>query len=202
MRSCGIIILMASTDEEPDATYVENLTRVTIGVPQRLRGRVELREYDDAWPGLFEREAMRLRAQLGDRAVRIEHVGSTSVPGLAAKAILDIVLEVADSSNEPAYVPDLESGGYGLRIREPDWFAHRLFSGPDTDVNLHVFSAGCSETDRMVRFREWLRRNPADRELYVSAKRELALREWRYLQQYADAKTEVIDAIMARAGRL
>lgn len=193
---------MASTDEEPDATHVENLTRVTIGVPQRLRGRVELCEYDDAWPGLFAREAMRLRAQLGDRAVRIEHVGSTSVPGLSAKATLDIVLEVADSSNEPAYVPDLESGGYALRIREPDWFAHRLFSGPDTDVNVHVFSAGCSETDRMVRFREWLRRNPADRELYVRAKRELALREWRYLQQYADAKTEVIDAIMARAGRL
>jgi GrpB-like predicted nucleotidyltransferase (UPF0157 family) len=62
-----------------------------------------------------------------------------------------------------------------------------------------VFSAGCAETERMVRFRDWLRSSEGDRELYARTKRELASREWRYMQQYADAKTEVVSAIMARA---
>jgi GrpB-like predicted nucleotidyltransferase (UPF0157 family) len=109
------------------------------------------------------------------------------------------VLEVPDSSDEPTYVPDLEGAGYVLRIREPDWFEHRLFKGPDTEVNLHVFSGGCVETDRMVVFRDWLRRNVADRDLYARAKRELALRDWKYAQQYADAKTAVVADIMTRA---
>jgi GrpB-like predicted nucleotidyltransferase (UPF0157 family) len=90
-------------------------------------------------------------AALGERAVRLEHVGSTSVPGLAAKPIIDIVLEVANSADEATYAQDLEAAGYLLRIREPDWFEHRLFRGFGPRVNLHVFSAGCSETDRMVR---------------------------------------------------
>ena len=88
-----------------------------------------------------------------------------------------------------------------LRIREPDWFEHRLFKTAGQDVNLHVLSAGCSETERMVRFRDWLRANPADRELYVRAKRELAAHDWKYMQQYADAKTDVVEQIMTRAMR-
>jgi GrpB protein len=75
----------------------------------------------------------------------------------------------------------------------------RLFKSPDEDVNLHVFSGGCAETDRMARFRDWLRSNGADRDLYARAKRELAAREWTYVQQYADAKTDVIAAIEVRA---
>jgi GrpB-like predicted nucleotidyltransferase (UPF0157 family) len=129
-------------------------------------------------------------------------VGSTSVPDLPAKPVIDIVLEVPDSSAEPAYVPDLEDAGYVLRIREPDWFEHRLFKGPDTDINLHVFSGGCTETDRMVLFRDWLRGNDADRDLYARAKRELASREWKYMQQYADAKTAIVTDIMTRAGSI
>ena len=131
--------------------------------------------------------------------VRLEHAGSTSVPTLPAKPIIDIALEVPDSTDEAAYVPDLEEAGYVLRIREPDWFEHRLFKGPDTNVNLHVFSASCEETDRMLLFRDWLRTNAADRERYASPKRELAERDWKYMQQYADAKTAVVLAIMARA---
>ena len=131
--------------------------------------------------------------------IRIEHVGSTSVPGLPAKPLIDIVLEVADSADEAAYVPALEATGYCLRIREPDWFEHRVLKGPDTDVNVHVFSAGCEEVDRMLLFRDWLRGNAADRELYAVKKRELAGREWKYMQQYADAKTAVVQEIMARA---
>jgi GrpB-like predicted nucleotidyltransferase (UPF0157 family) len=93
----------------------------------------------------------------------------------------------------------MEGAGYVLRIREPDWFEHRLFKGPDTNINLHVFSAGCDETDRMVLFRDWLRGNDADRELYARAKRELASHDWKYVQQYADAKTTVVTEIMSRA---
>ena len=88
-----------------------------------------------------------------------------------------------------------------LRIREPDWFEHRVFKGPDTNVNLHVFSAGCPEIDRMLRFRDWLRSNEADRELYERTKRELAAQEWAYVQDYADAKTAVVEEIVARSLR-
>ncbi len=96
-------------------------------------------------------------------------------------------------------MPALEAAGYVLRIREPDWYEHRVFKGPDTNVNLHVFSDGCPEIDRMVRFRDWLRTDQADRELYERTKRELAAREWTYVQDYADAKTLVVEEIVARA---
>ena len=136
-----------------------------------------------------------------DRVVRLEHAGSTSVPGLPAKPIIDVVLEVPDSSDEDAYATDLEAAGYPLSIREPEWFEHRVFKGPDTNVNLHVFSAGCEEPDRMLLFRDWLRDNASDRERYAAAKRELAAQDWTYVQQYADAKTAVVREIMARAER-
>ena len=86
-----------------------------------------------------------------------------------------------------------------LQIREPDWFEHRLFKGPDTDINLHVFSLGTSEIDRMLRFRDWLRTNDADRDKYAQVKRNLAKNKWRHVQHYADAKTSIIQKIMERA---
>jgi GrpB-like predicted nucleotidyltransferase (UPF0157 family) len=186
-------------DPNDAAAYDQELPKVWVAKPPPLQGRIELRDYDPAWPGLYEREAARIRAVLGGRVVRLEHVGSTSVPGLPAKPIIDIILEVADSGDEAAYVPDLEAAGYMLVIREPAWFQHRVFKGPDTNINLHVFTAGCAEVDRMVRFRDWLRANAADRELYTTAKRELAVGDWKYMQQYADAKTDVIQQIMGRA---
>jgi GrpB-like predicted nucleotidyltransferase (UPF0157 family) len=160
---------------------------------------VVLVDYDPDWPRLFEREAARIGDALGGRALQIEHVGSTAVPGLAAKPVVDVALVVADSSDETAYVDALEAAGYVLRIREPDWFEHRLLKGPDTSVNVHVFSAGCPEVERMLLFRDWLRRNEADRELYERAKRELARKEWKYVQHYADAKSDVVERIIARA---
>ena len=172
----------------------------TIGEPQRIDGAIELCPYDESWPRLYEREAHRASAVLGDQAVRLEHVGSTSVPGLPAKPIIDMLLVVADSADEDAYVPPMEAAGYVLRIREPDWYEHRLFKGPDANINLHVFSAGCIEIDRMLGFRDHLRTNASDRELYAATKHELASRRWRYVQEYADAKTEVVEAIIARAG--
>jgi GrpB-like predicted nucleotidyltransferase (UPF0157 family) len=160
---------------------------------------VVLVEYDPEWPRLFEREAERIRAALGDAAVAIEHTGSTSVPGLAAKPVVDITLAVEDSADEAAYVPALEAAGYVLRIREPDWYEHRLFKGPDTNVNLHVFSRDCEEIERMTRFRDWLRANEDDRELYLRTKRELAARDWKFVQNYADAKSAVVKEILGRA---
>jgi GrpB-like predicted nucleotidyltransferase (UPF0157 family) len=177
----------------------EQLRAATIGDLHPLTGRIVLRDYDPAWPALFEREAERVRGVLDARALRIEHVGSTSVPGLIAKPIVDMLLVVADSADEPAYVPDMAAAGYALRIREPDWYEHRLFKGPDTDINLHVFSAGCPEIARMLRFRDWLRANAADRALYARTKRDLAQQDWQYVQNYADAKTAVIETILARA---
>jgi GrpB-like predicted nucleotidyltransferase (UPF0157 family) len=182
-------------------TSEEELRAATIGEPERLDGRVRLVEYDPEWPRLYQREADRIRAALGERALLVEHVGSTAVPGLVAKPKIDILLVVADSAYEAAYVPPLEAAGYVLRIREPDWHEHRLLKGPDTDVNVHVFSPDSVEIDRLLRFRDHLRANAADRELYAQAKRELAQRDWKYLQSYADAKTEVVEEIVARAQR-
>jgi hypothetical protein len=89
---------------------------------------------------------------LGNEALRIEHVGSTSVPGLMAKPIVDILLIVLNSADEPCYVPQLQAAGYVMRIREPEWFEHRLFRAPDTTINLHVFSSGAAEVERTLRF--------------------------------------------------
>jgi GrpB-like predicted nucleotidyltransferase (UPF0157 family) len=190
---------LASRDPTDVAAYDDELAKVTIGGPRPLLGPIEISEYDPSWPRLYEREETRIRSALGARVIRLEHVGSTSVPDLPAKPIIDIVLEVRESADEAAYVPDLEAAGYVLRIREPEWFEHRLLKGPDTEVNLHVFSVGCAEVEQMLLLRDWLRTNAADRELYAGAKRELAARNWKYMQQYADAKTAVVHEIIARA---
>jgi GrpB-like predicted nucleotidyltransferase (UPF0157 family) len=160
---------------------------------------VRLDEYSAEWPARFQLEATRIRRTLGAQAVLIEHVGSTSIPGLAAKPIIDVVLAVPDSTDEASYIPQLVAEGFVLRHREPDWFQHRMFKGPNDDVNLHVFSSGCPEIERMLLFRDWLRSNEAERRLYEETKRELAARQWEYVQDYADAKTAVVQQIMARA---
>jgi GrpB-like predicted nucleotidyltransferase (UPF0157 family) len=161
--------------------------------------RIRIVDYDPRWPGLFLLEAERIRSALRQRALRIEHAGSTSVPGLAAKPVIDIVLVVEDSSDEAAYAPPLEGAGYSLHLREPDWHEHRLLKRRDPETNLHVFSDRCPEIARMLQFRDRLRRNTRDRELYVQTKRELARREWNDIEEYAAAKTSVINAILARA---
>jgi GrpB-like predicted nucleotidyltransferase (UPF0157 family) len=161
---------------------------------------IHLAEYDPEWPLLYEREAARVREALGDRVMRLEHVGSTSVPGLDAKPRIDMMLAVPDTIDEAAYVPQLEARGYVLALREPDWYQHRLFRGPDIDINLHVFTAGCVELDRMAGFRDWLRSHPEDRDLYLARKRELSARTWRWMQDYADAKSDVVAEIIAKAG--
>ncbi len=179
------------TEEQIRAAHVGEL------VPQV--GPIQIVEYDPEWPRLFEREAKRIRATLGDQILLLEHVGSTSVSGLAAKPRIDLLLVVANSADESAYVPALEAAAYVLRIREPEWYEHRMFSGPDTAINLHIFSPGCPEIDRMLLFRNWLRNNASDRQLYERTKRELARLDWKYTQNYADAKSAVVEEILARA---
>jgi len=177
----------------------EEIRGHTVGELKPLSGQIEIVDYDPQWPVLFGREADRVRAALGPRAMRIEHTGSTSVPGLAAKPIIDMLLEVRDSAQEEIYLPALEAQGYSLRIREPNWYEHRMLRGPDTNINLHVFSSACPEIERILMFRDWLRSNAADRELYARTKLDLAQQEWKYVQNYADAKTAVIEEILARA---
>lgn len=158
---------------------------------------IKIEDYDADWPKRFEAQARVITGALGRSALRVEHIGSTSVPGLAAKPIIDILVVVADSADESAYLSQLEAAGYVLRVREPDWHEHRMFRTPAQDVHVHVYSAGCTEVERYLTFRERLRRNSDDRSRYERTKRELAAREWPDMNDYAEAKTEVIESIIA-----
>ena len=177
----------------------EHLFAITVGERQPLNSTIYLAPYDPVWPSIFSVHANRIRDVLGEKVMLLEHVGSTSVPGLSAKPTIDMVLAVSDSADEASYIPPLEDQGYVLRIREPDWFGHRLLKATDIDGNLHVFSAGCEEVDRMLVFRDWLRAHDEDRRLYEETKRALSARTWKHTQNYADAKSAVVKEILARA---
>jgi GrpB-like predicted nucleotidyltransferase (UPF0157 family) len=177
----------------------ERIRAATVGELQVHAAPIELVDHDPAWRKRFAEEAGRIADALGERALAIEHVGSTAVPGLVAKPVVDILLVVTDSGDEATYAPALEAAGYVLRIREPDWYEHRMFRSPDPGVQIHVFPQGCPEIERMLLFRDRLRGNRADRELYERTKRELAIRKWNYVQNYADAKGTVVEEIIARA---
>lgn len=131
-------------------------------------------EYDESWPDLYADVEGRVRHALGFRVLGIEHVGSTSVPGLAAKPIIDLDLVLADPDDEGAYVPALEAAGFTLRIREPWWYRHRLLRLDAPRANLHVFGPESPEPVRHRLFRDWLRAHAEDRDLYASVKRESA----------------------------
>ena len=165
----------------------------------RLDGTVTLADPDDQWPVTAAELCDGIRSALGDVAVVLAHVGSTSVPGLPAKPILDLVLGVPDPTDEAAYVPPLENAGYDLRIREPEWREHRLLRRDEPAVNLHVFAAGDDEISAMLAFRDHLRGDARDRELYLATKVELAARTWEHVQDYADAKSDVVTDVMTRA---
>jgi GrpB-like predicted nucleotidyltransferase (UPF0157 family) len=190
---------MSHFQDESKPGTEEYLRASTIGELAPLAGAINLVPYDPGWQDRFRYEAERICSALGQHALQLEHIGSTSVAGLVAKPIIDIVLVVADSANESEYVPALEQLGYRLRIREPGWHEHRMLKGADGDVNLHVFSLGCVEVNRMVTFRDRLRTNEDDRELYALTKLRLAQQHWNHTQNYADAKTDVIHQILSRS---
>jgi GrpB-like predicted nucleotidyltransferase (UPF0157 family) len=177
----------------------DQLRAVTVGDLPPEYAEVVVAAYDPIWPHWFESAAFRIREALGEKALELHHVGSTSVRGLPAKPLIDIDLVVADTTDEHAYVPPLEAIGYELRIREPDWYEHRLLRGFDPAVNLHVFNPACEEVAQMLLLRDWLRTHDDDRELYARRKRELAAKEWKYVQNYADAKSEIVQEILSRA---
>ena len=148
-------------------------------------------DYDPSWPRRFRKHAAILSQALGSRALAIEHVGSTSVPGLAAKPIIDIIVLVEDASDEAAYLPALVKAGYVLRVREPNWHQHRMCRSPKLDVHIHIFGVGCVEVVRQFAFRDRLRRNAEDRLLYESVKRKLAREDWPALLSCDSHKREV-----------
>jgi GrpB-like predicted nucleotidyltransferase (UPF0157 family) len=158
-------------------------------------GRVVLVAPDAGWPARFAHERRRITGALGDAAVRVEHIGSTSVPGLAAKPIVDVLVTVADPVAEPAYRPQLENAGYELRVREP---GHRMFRTAERDVHVHVWADTDLEVPRYLALRDRLRESPEDRAAYEQLKRTLAEREWADVNDYAQAKGELIEAILAR----
>ncbi len=164
----------------------------------REKREIRIVDYDPSWPQRFEEHATRITAAVGTGGLAIEHIGSTSVPGLAAKPIIDILLVVENSADESTYLPQLEAAGYVLRVREPAFYEHRMFRTPDRDVHVHVFSRGCAEIERYLLFRDRLRKDRTDRQLYEATKRELAARDWPDMNAYADAKSEVVEAIIAR----
>jgi len=172
-----------------------------VGTLERLDAPVVLAEPDPAWPVVAAQLVADIRRVLGPVARLVEHAGSTSIPGLAAKPVIDLVLGVPDPADEDAYVDRLGRLGYVLRVREPEWHEHRLLRHVDPRVNLHVFGIGSVEIDRMLALRDHLRTDAADLAFYLRTKRGLARRRWELMQQYADAKGEVVEQIVARALR-
>jgi GrpB-like predicted nucleotidyltransferase (UPF0157 family) len=160
---------------------------------------INLVEHDPLWQLTFQKHAKIITNALSNVALCIEHIGSTSVPGLTAKPIVDMLLVVADSGDEASYLPVLEAAGYVLRVREPGFHEHRMLRTPAKDVHIHVFSHGSSEIDRHLLFRDRLRTNLQDRQLYKETKQKLATQSWSDMNAYADAKTEVIEQIIMAA---
>jgi GrpB-like predicted nucleotidyltransferase (UPF0157 family) len=168
-----------------------HLDRVLIG--GRERREIVIASYDPGWPARFAAERARIAGALGQRALRIEHIGSTAVPGLAAKPIVDVLVEVAALDGI-----DLAAAGYVLRVREDD---HRMFRTPERDVHVHVWASGHPDIARHLAFRDRLRESAEDRAAYEALKRELAARDWPDMNHYADAKGALIREILGRAGR-
>jgi GrpB-like predicted nucleotidyltransferase (UPF0157 family) len=168
---------------------LEEVAKARLAGPGRP---VEVVPYDDEWPNEFERLSKLLRGALGDRVLALEHVGSTAVPGLAAKAVIDADLTVADSGDEAAYVPDLEALGFVLRVREPEWEEHRVLAVEDPKTNLHVWSPGSIEAQRHAAFRDWLRAHADDRDGYGALKTELAASGFADVMDYNNHKAALV----------
>lgn len=150
-------------------------------------------DYDASWPGRFVAHRDQVAQGLGSVARSIEHIGSTAVPGLTAKPIIDLLVAVEDPE-ESLIVPAMQAVGYQLRVREP---GHRMFRTPERDVHIHVWQASNPEISRHLRFRDRLRASVEDRRAYERLKRELATRRWDDMNQYADAKTQLIEQILS-----
>jgi len=176
---------------------LDEVVKVRVGDhPQR---EIVVVPYDEAWPDEFARLDSLVRGALGDLVVSLEHVGSTSVPGLAAKPVIDADLTVPNSGDEAAYVPALEAAGFVLRVREPDWEEHRVLTIEAPQTNLHVFSPGAREPQRHALFRDWLRSHEDDRAAYAALKAELGARGFRDSMDYNNHKSELVYDLYEKA---
>ena len=176
---------------------LDEVAAVRIGTqPPRT---IEVVEYDEGWPAAYESVRSRIAEALGDRVLGLAHVGSTSVPGLAAKAVIDVDLLVADSADEVSYVPDLEAAGFVLRVRDPDWEEHRVLTIEAPKTNLHVTSADAVEPRRHVLFRDWLRDHDDDRDTYAALKLALNERGFTDSMDYNNHKSELVYDLYEKA---
>lgn len=175
---------MADTEQPIDDAFL-------IGGPEHRE--ILLVPYDSSWPAHYEAQRQRIKAALGATARRIEHIGSTAVPGLLAKPILDVLVVIGDVEDEAAYLAPLEAVGYVLRVREP---GHRMLRTVDLGVHVHLWSEGAPAIEWHLAFRDRLRVSGEDRDRYAATKRELAARDWPTMNHYADAKTDVIQQIL------
>jgi GrpB-like predicted nucleotidyltransferase (UPF0157 family) len=176
----------------------EQMAAALVGERPKRWSSIVIEDYDPAWAQRFAAVSRRLREALGGRVAGLEHVGSTSVPDLPAKPVIDIDLLLDDTAEESRYVPGLEALGYRLVLREPWWYGHRMLVSSAEDVHLHVWPRDAPEPIRHRLFRDWLRSHPEDRELYASAKRRLAGDTTDRPGDYNLAKNDVIDDIYER----
>jgi GrpB-like predicted nucleotidyltransferase (UPF0157 family) len=176
----------------------EQMDAALVGEPPSRWQAIVVEDYDPAWADRFAAASSLLSEVLGDLIINAEHVGSTSVPGLAAKPIIDIDLVIDETTDESRYVPALERAGYHLILREPWWYGHRMLVSPEGDINLHVWPPDAPEPIRHRLFRDWLRLHPEDQELYATTKRRIARDTADQPGDYSLAKNDVIDEIFAR----
>lgn len=170
-----------------------------IGGPEKCD--IVIVDYDPAWSVRFRQHASIIARALGGDALRIEHIGSTAVPGLPAKPIIDVLLVIDRPERENTYLPALEQAGYLLRVREPGFDQHHMLRNPERDMHLHVFPPASPEIERYIMLRDLLRRDAAARRLYADTKRRLGHQDWPTMDRYADAKTDVIEELIAQASR-
>ena len=181
---------------ERDAEFERELDAALVG--GREQREVVIVDYSPQWPVRFQAERRKIEEALGATARRIEHIGSTSVPGLAAKPVVDIMVTVDDPDDEASFASHMEAAGYVLRVREP---GHRMFRTPGRDVHVHFWRAGGDNERRDLLFRDRLRADRADREEYERVKRSLATGRWPDTNYYARAKTSIVMSIIERAER-
>jgi GrpB-like predicted nucleotidyltransferase (UPF0157 family) len=163
---------------------------------------ITIADPDPAWPTWYLDLQQRIRDALGARALQVEHVGSTSVPDLPAKPVIDVELIVADPDDEASWLPALESAGFALRVREPWWYGHRMLRSEHPAANVHVFGPDSPEPWRQRIFRDHLRRDAADRVRYGAVKRAAAaeaVARGEHVQQYNLRKEQELRRIYARA---
>lgn len=158
----------------------------------REKCEVEIHEYDERWPSMFEQRARMILGALGDVVLRIEHIGSNAVPGHAAKPIIDMLGVGSHPEDKAGYLAALQRAIYELRVREPDFDQHRMVRAPERDVHVHIFAPQSKKVRRYLVFRNQPRSNAEERTTYEKTIRTLAKREWEDMNDYADAKTEVV----------